>query len=67
MIGIFEGALSSRRKRAAIIIRRRGNKSRKSSGAGEKCRLFPKQQKRGKMISCVEAFSSRRKKDLPSL
>jgi hypothetical protein len=30
MIGLFEGALSSRRKRANIIIRRRGKKSRKS-------------------------------------
>jgi hypothetical protein len=29
MIGIFEGALSSRRKRASIIIEARGKKSRK--------------------------------------
>jgi hypothetical protein len=36
MIGIFEGALSSRRKRADIIIRRRGNKSRNNFYDGRK-------------------------------
>jgi hypothetical protein len=41
MIGNFEGALSSRRKRAAPIIEARGKKSRKKmKGARKKCRLF---------------------------
>jgi hypothetical protein len=70
MIGFFEGALSSRRKRADIIIRRRGNKSRmikkKFCGTERKPAVF-KQQKRGKMISLYGSFLQPAKERLGSI
>jgi hypothetical protein len=65
MIRNFEGALSSRRKRADIIIARPVEKSRKKNcGSKKKCRLFLLTAEKGEndVFHWVGVFSSRRKK-----